>query len=213
MFRNNKFWLILGTLVVMAALLVACGPQATPAPTEAPPPEPTKAPAAEQPAAPTKAPAAGQPEACTTELWTAIPGGALEQAYNGELKGKVVTMLGPFTEGDIVRFEQSIKAFEEKTGIDIQYEGTKEFEATIGVRVGANDVPDIVDFPQPGLLANFFKDGKFIDPTTFLPDRLPEAAVQPGLAGYGQHGRTGWTCDGRHLGALQWQEPGVVPQG
>ncbi len=45
-------------------------------------------------------------------------------------------MMGPFTEGDIVRFEQSIKAFEEKTGIDIQYEGTKEFEATIGVRVG-----------------------------------------------------------------------------
>ncbi len=37
------------------------------------------------------------------------------------------------------------------------------------MRVGANDVPDIVDFPQPGLLANFFKQGKFIDPTTFLP--------------------------------------------
>ena len=85
------------------------------------------------------------------------------------MNGKVVTMMGPFTEGDIVRFEQSIKAFEEKTGIDIQYEGTKEFEATIGVRVDAGDVPDIVDFPQPGLLANFFKQGKFIDPTTFLP--------------------------------------------
>jgi alpha-glucoside transport system substrate-binding protein len=111
----------------------------------------------------------GATEACTTELWSAIPGGDLEKAYNGELKGKVVTMLGPFTEGDIVRFEQSIKAFEEKTGIDIQYEGTKEFEATIGVRVGADDVPDIVDFPQPGLLANYFKQGKFIDPTTFLP--------------------------------------------
>ena len=125
--------------------------------TEAPAPAETEAPATEPTAA------------CTTELWTAIPGGALEKAYNGELTGKVVTMMGPFTEGDIVKFEQSIKAFEEKTGIDIQYEGTKEFEATIGVRVDAGDVPDIVDFPQPGLLAAFFKQGKFIDPTTFLP--------------------------------------------
>ena len=179
MFRNNKFWFILGTLVVMAALLVACGPQATPAPTEAPPPEPTKAPAAEQIQPTRKRPAAGATEACTTELWSAIPGGALEKAYNGELNGKVVTMMGPFTEGDIVKFEQSIKAFEEKTGIDIQYEGTKEFEATIGVRVDAGDVPDIVDFPQPGLLAAFFKQGNFVDPTTFLPmDYLKQQYTQ-----------------------------------
>ena len=119
-------------------------------------------------------------------------------------------MMGPFTEGDIVHFEQSIKAFEEKTGIDIQYEGTKEFEATIGVRVDAGDVPDIVDFPQPGLLAAFFKQGKFIDPTTFLPAGLPEAAIQPGLAGHGHDGRRRWPRHRRHLGALQRQEPGVV---
>ena len=88
-------------------------------------------------------------------------------------------MMGPFTEGDIVKFEQSIKAFEEKTGIDIQYEGTKEFEATIGVRVDAGDVPDIVDFPQPGLLAAFFKQGNFVDPTPFLPmDYLKQQYTQ-----------------------------------
>ena len=175
MHKQNRVWLILGFIAVLALVLAACGPKATPAPTEAPPPPPTEV----QPAPPTEAPVEEVPT-CSTELWTALPGGALEQAYNGELKGKVVTMLGPFTEGDIVRFEQSIKAFEEKTGIDIQYEGTKEFEATIGVRVGANDVPDIVDFPQPGLLGNFFKDGKFIDPTTFLPEDYLKAQYKQG---------------------------------
>jgi alpha-glucoside transport system substrate-binding protein len=164
---NSKrtFWAFLALTLLLALMLAACGGEEA-TPTEAPPP--TEPPPAE--VAPTEPPVAELPVGeCTTELWTAIPGGALEKAYNGELTGKVVTMMGPFTEGDIVRFEQSIKAFEEKTGIDIQYEGTKEFEATIGVRVGAGDVPDIVDFPQPGLLAGFFKEGKFIDPTTFLP--------------------------------------------
>ena len=120
-------------------------------------------------------------------------------------------MMGPFTEGDIVRFEQSIKAFEEKTGIDIQYEGTKEFEATIGVRVDAGDVPDIVDFPQPGLLANFFKQGKFIDPTTFLPVDYLKQQYNQGWLDMATMAWRGWRPGiRRHLGALQRQEPGVV---
>ena len=76
---------------------------------------------------------------------------------------KVVTMAGPFTDNDAVKFNESIKAFEEATGIDIQYEGSKEFEASISVRIEGGDPPDIVDFPQPGLLANFVKSGKAID--------------------------------------------------
>ncbi|MBN2510971.1 MAG: carbohydrate ABC transporter substrate-binding protein [Spirochaetales bacterium] len=76
---------------------------------------------------------------------------------------KVVTMAGPFTDNDAVKFEESIKAFEAATGIDIQYEGSKEFEASISVRVEGGDPPDIVDFPQPGLLENFVKSGKVID--------------------------------------------------
>jgi alpha-glucoside transport system substrate-binding protein len=69
---------------------------------------------------------------------------------------------------DAVKFNASIADFEEKTGIDIQYEGTKEFETTISVRVDGGDAPDIADFPQPGLLANFAKSGKVVDVSTFL---------------------------------------------
>ncbi|WP_053228311.1 ABC transporter substrate-binding protein [Spirochaeta cellobiosiphila] len=76
---------------------------------------------------------------------------------------KVVTMAGPFTDNDAVKFEESIKAFEEETGIDIQYEGSKEFEASISVRIEGGNPPDIADFPQPGLLENFVKTGKVID--------------------------------------------------
>lgn len=94
----------------------------------------------------------------------------MAQALAGAYKGKKVTMFGPFTDADEVKFNESIKAFEEKTGIDISYEGSKEFEATISVRVNGNSAPDIADFPQPGLLKGFVKDGKVVDVKSFLSD-------------------------------------------
>jgi alpha-glucoside transport system substrate-binding protein len=79
------------------------------------------------------------------------------------VRGKVVTMAGPFTDNDAIKFEQSVKSFEEMTGIDIQYEGSKEFEASIGIRIEGGNPPDIVDFPQPGLLKNFAGKGYVVD--------------------------------------------------
>ncbi len=106
----------------------------------------------------------------------------LEQAYAGEFEGTKVSMFGPFTDADQVKFEESIKAFEEQTGIDIQYEGSKEFEATISIRVDGGSAPDIADFPQPGLLATFVKEGKVIDVTSFInEDRLKEQYNQSWL--------------------------------
>jgi alpha-glucoside transport system substrate-binding protein len=80
-----------------------------------------------------------------------------------EVRGTVVTMAGPFVDNDAIKFEESIKAYEEMTGIDIQYEGSKEFEASIRIRVEGGDAPDIVDFPQPGLLKNFAAKGFVVD--------------------------------------------------
>jgi len=98
------------------------------------------------------------------------PGTYYERALAGEFDGTVVTMNGPFTDEDAIKFANSIAAFEEATGIDIQYEGSKEFEAAIGIRVEAGDPPDIVDFPQPGLLATFVARGEVVDVSTFLPE-------------------------------------------
>ncbi|GAB4496140.1 MAG: ABC transporter substrate-binding protein [Anaerolineales bacterium] len=141
------WWSVTAILMIFAMVLAAC----TPAPTATPAPEvkPTDKPV-EQPAA---------------------AGSFLDRAYAGEFKGTVVTMTGPFTDEDAVKFNNSVADFEAKTGIDIQYEGSKEFEATISIRVEAGDAPDIVDFPQPGLLANFVKQGKVIDVSTFLPQK------------------------------------------
>lgn len=131
---SKKLFNLVSVLVLTALVLVACGPAATPAPTE--PPQAT--------------------------------GTFLERAYAGEFKGTVVTAAGPFTDEDAVKFDATIKAFEDKTGIDVQYEGSKEFEGTINTRVDAGDAPDIADFPQPGLLSSIVKSGKVVDLGQYL---------------------------------------------
>jgi len=97
-----------------------------------------------------------------------VEGSALDAAMAGEYSGTVVTMAGPFTDADEVIFNETMAAFEEATGIDIQYEGSKEFEASIAIRIEGGDPPDIVDFPQPGFLSTFVASGYVVDLNTFL---------------------------------------------
>ena len=87
----------------------------------------------------------------------------LSDALAGKFKGTTVRMAGPFVDNDAVKFNEAVKDFETKTGINIQYEGSKEFEATISIRIDGGNPPDIGDFPQPGLLENQVKKGKVVD--------------------------------------------------
>ncbi len=159
---SRKFVPLFSLFLAAMLILAACG-GGQPAPAQ----EGAPAPAQEAPAEPEATPTAGE-EAPAEEPTAAAEGSYLDRAMAGEFSGTVVTMSGPFTDEDAVKFNNSIADFEEQTGIDIQYEGTKEFETTISVRVDAGDAPDIADFPQPGLLANFAKAGKVVDVRTFL---------------------------------------------
>lgn len=170
----------------MNLLLAACGATNTPvpAPTTAAPAATTaatKAPAAATTAAvpattaasvATTAAAATTAPAATTAAATTAPAAAtdfskvgqeLVDAFAGKYKGTKVTMFGPFESEDAVKFNNSMKAFKDATGIDIQYTGSKDFETTINVRVEGGNPPDIADFPQPGLMASIAKTGKVLD--------------------------------------------------
>ncbi|MCJ7624019.1 MAG: ABC transporter substrate-binding protein [Anaerolineaceae bacterium] len=97
------------------------------------------------------------------EAEEAAPMGYYDRALAGEFAGTVVSIFGAFTEQDEVKFNDSLVPFEEATGIDVQYESSKEFEATISIRVDAGNAPDIADFPQPGLMANFARAGDLVN--------------------------------------------------
>ena len=145
----KKKYLLLVLLLVFSLVLTGCGPAEE---TEEPTAEPTE------------------------EAIEPLPQGQeLANAYAGMYDGTVVTMSGPFTDQDEVIFNDSIASFEEATGIDIQYEGSKEFEANINIRLDGGDRPDIVDYPQPGLLKYAVSQGYALDLEEIIdPDWIKE---------------------------------------
>lgn len=150
MFKKMS-WVVLTLLLVLSFVLAACQPAATEAP------EPTEA-MEEQPT-----------EAEMAEVdFAMMPGGYLERAVQGEFEGTTVTVDGPFTDPDDRLFNDSIAAFEEATGIDVNYIGDKEFEARLSIAVDAGNPPDIADFPQPGAAANYARQGHLVDPTSWM---------------------------------------------
>ena len=156
MFR--KYLILISITLIAAMAFAACA---------APPP--AAAPAEEAPA-----------EAAPAEVtFPVMPSGFLEQAVNGDFAGTVVTVDGPFADADAVKFDKSMEPFEAATGIDVQYVGNKEFEGSISIRVDAGDAPDIADFPQPGLLANFVRTGKVVDPTKWISQEWMEQQYNP----------------------------------
>jgi len=162
MTKKQSLWTIVSLMVIFAMLLASCAKATTVAPPPTQPP-------------------ATQPPATTDSVYSKV-GAELAEAMAGKYKGTVVTMEGPFTDNDAVKFDESVKEFEAKTGIDIQYTGSKEFEATISIRVDGGNVSDIVDFPQPGLLNTQVKKGKVIDLNKVInPDWLKQNFKQSWL--------------------------------
>ena len=160
----RHFFLYLAIALLVA--LAACGQRpeaATPQPTEesAPPATAEEDDASEGPteAPPTDEPAS--PEATGD-------GNFLERAYNGEFSGATVTIFGKWTEAEGDNFVNTLAPFAERTGINIQYEGSSEFETLVTVRVEGGDAPDIAGFPQPGLMAQFVDAGQLVDLGAFI---------------------------------------------
>ncbi len=83
---------------------------------------------------------------------TEVAEGCEPYTQYGDLSGKQVTVYTSIVEPESVDQEESYDKFEECTGAEIKYEGSREFEAQLLVRIQAGNAPDIAYIPQPGLL-------------------------------------------------------------
>ncbi|GAA4405851.1 ABC transporter substrate-binding protein [Fodinibacter luteus] len=77
----------------------------------------------------------------------------------GDLEGKTVTVYTSIVTPEDQSHIESYKPFEECTGVTVKYEGSKEFEAQLPVRVKGGNAPDIAYLPQPGLLQTMVATG------------------------------------------------------
>jgi len=76
----------------------------------------------------------------------------------GDLDGKTVSVYTSIVDPEGATQQDSYKAFEECTGVTIDYEASREFEAQLLVRIKAGNAPDIAYLPQPGLLNTIVSD-------------------------------------------------------
>ncbi len=98
----------------------------------------------------------------------------------------VVTIYGTISDTEAELLDQSWADFEESSGIDIQYEASKEFEAQIGIRAQGGNAPDLAIFPQPGLLA----------------DLASRDYIQPAPEGVAANVSSGWSEDWAAYGTV-----------
>jgi alpha-glucoside transport system substrate-binding protein len=82
----------------------------------------------------------------------------------GDLSGKTVKIYTSIVAPEDKSHKDSYQLFTRCTGAAVQYEGSKEFEAQLVVRVRSGNPPDIAYVPQPGLLQTLVKDtGKVVE--------------------------------------------------
>ncbi len=90
----------------------------------------------------------------------------------GDLSGKDVTVYTSIVAPEDKPHIDSWKVFEDCTGADVKYEGSKEFETQLQVRVQSGNPPDIAYIPQPGLLQTLVGTGKVVEAPSTVSDNV-----------------------------------------
>ena len=163
-FMKRKKWLI-GLLVVLPVIAIACGDSANE-------PDPVVTPDPPTPVSMEDMMTADDDdgeEVVFTGL-QGIPGGYLERALNGEFSGTEVDVFGPCRDGCEQAWDVSFAQFTELTGIVLDYQGSAQAELQINTQVAAGQKPDIADFPQLGIVQKFVSAGEVIPLTDFLSE-------------------------------------------
>jgi alpha-glucoside transport system substrate-binding protein len=90
----------------------------------------------------------------------------LDEALAGKYRGTTVNVGGPWGGHFVTVYENSLQNFEDKTGIDVKYQGIDEADPAFIAAVEGGGGPDIVEFTLGlGTARKFAKDGKVIDLT------------------------------------------------
>jgi alpha-glucoside transport system substrate-binding protein len=97
----------------------------------------------------------------------------------GDLAGKVVKVMGGFSGAEGDAFIESFKAFEDATGVDVQYNGVSGMEQQLNVAVTAGNAPDVALIPQPGTMQTYVDQGHLV-PLTDDIIALIDANYGPG---------------------------------
>ncbi len=142
---------------------------------------------------------------------TEVAEGCEPYTQYGDLSGTQVTVYTSIVEPESVDQEESYDKFEECTGAEIVYEGSREFEAQLLVRLQSGSAPDIAYIPQPGLLQTIVND--FPDVIVPAPEGTVENVDQFFSPSWKEYGTVDGTFYAAPLGAnmksFVWYSPSM----
>lgn len=128
----------------------------------------------------------------------------------GDLTGKKVRVYTSIVTPEDTAHKDSYKLFTECTGAEVEYEGSKEFEAQLVVRVRSGNAPDIAYVPQPGLLQTLVKEtGKVVEAPDSVAANVDEWFGED-WKGYGTVDDTFYAAPlGANVKSFVWYSPKV----
>jgi alpha-glucoside transport system substrate-binding protein len=153
---------------------------------------------------------------------TATGGGSGASLMNGEIPceqqyaGKTVTIFSPVRDSEnddpVTDLVNAYQPLVDCTGVTIEWQGTDQFETEINVRLQGGDAPDVIDYPQPGLMAQHARAG-LIKP---LPDDVAahlETDYIAGWDGYSTVDGVAYALPGRsNIKSLVWYSPAMFAE-
>jgi alpha-glucoside transport system substrate-binding protein len=126
----------------------------------------------------------------------------------GDLNGKTVSIYTSIVAPEDQPHINSYKPFEECTGAKVTYEGSKEFEAQLIVRVKAGNAPDIAFVPQPGLLATLVRETGAVKPADPAVAKNVDQYWDPAWKEYGSVDGTFYAAPlGANVKSFIWYSP------
>jgi alpha-glucoside transport system substrate-binding protein len=120
------------------------------------------------------------PGASTGPADSAAPGdsAAPSEGGGGQIGG-VVTVIGTWGGAEQESFLAMVAPFEEATGVDVQFTGTRDINTVLSTGVASGILPDVAGLPGPGQMTEWAKAGALkplddvLDTATYTAETAP----------------------------------------
>lgn len=84
-------------------------------------------------------------------------------SFTALAQDRVVTMMGVWGGQELEAFKDVMAAFAAKTGIKVQFEGTRDLPTLLQTRIAAGNPPDVAAIPGPGAMKEYVEQGALIN--------------------------------------------------
>ncbi len=82
--------------------------------------------------------------------------------YDDDDMGGSVSILAVYADAEQESFEAMIQPWVDRTGVEVNYEATRDLNAVLTTRLAGGNPPDIAGLPGPGQMAEFARDDELV---------------------------------------------------